>query len=184
MIKFNLNSSIKVSISRLTFCLLTCTYLNIFKIKLWNYFQTAGDGNMNKNSSGAVGIGCNNNNSNNNNNISNNNNINRSPGLSNIQRPIIQCLNEKLPILQQDQQQQNRNYNVNHLMHPQNQQNQVTSRIFRHFFICCSLRQFQMINYIHYLFRHNNSIVIVVMVAVQIRRHSIHILKSNDANEI
>lgn len=66
-------------------------FLSIF---FGNYFQPAADSNMSKAN-------------------------NRPNQTSNVQRPIIPCLNDKLPLLQD--QQPNHNFNANHLMHPQNQ---------------------------------------------------------------
>lgn len=80
-----------------------------------HYFQTAGDSNVNKNNGDTSGIGC-----------SAANNINRGSALSAIQRPIIPCMNDKLPISPDQAAHPNGNYGVSHMAHPQNQPNQVS----------------------------------------------------------
>lgn len=110
-----------------------------------NFFQKpAGDSTVITNNSGNIGIGCNNNN-NNNNNISNgssNSSINRSSiGLpSNMQqRSTMPCLNEKLPLLQEQHQHhhQNHNFNAGQLQHSQHQQQQVNSDNLTSMRYCC-----------------------------------------------
>lgn len=82
----------------------------MFLINEWAYFQPAGDSSMNKRNVGNIGIG---------------DNGSRSNGTSNFQRPIMSCLNEGKD---QHHQQQNHNYNVNHMLHAQNQQHQVSNK--------------------------------------------------------
>lgn len=83
-------------------------------IKWWAYFQPAGDSGMNKRSGGNVGIGC-------------GSNGNRTNGASNFQRPIVATAND---VKEQPQSapNHNHNYNMNHMLHSQNQQHQVSHK--------------------------------------------------------
>ena len=84
-------------------------------INEWAYFQPAGDSGMSKRNGGNFVIGC------------GSNGGRAASDSSNFQRPIMSCLNEEKDQQHQHQlqQRQHPNYNVNQMMHVQNQQHQV-----------------------------------------------------------